>query len=144
MTELCELGSPAWIAAITDVLRDAMIGLDTQGRSYSISEEFTDPPSHLGHGSVGWHFRITDERVEVFDGPSEDADLVTAIDWTACVPAAKAVYNNDPEAMAQQAKMREEMTAAGKLSRRGDEKALPPELMRRLMAVHDAMAPRTA
>jgi hypothetical protein len=140
-----ELASPEWFAAITDSLQRAVSGLDLGGRTYSISEEFTDPPGHLvaaGEKSIGWHFRVTDGRVEVGEGALDDADLVTVIDYDTCLPAARQVYGNDPAVFAQVKQRRDELTAAGKMTRRGDD-AVPPELLARLLTVHDEMARQT-
>jgi hypothetical protein len=145
MADAVEFASPDWMTAVAEVLVEALRGLDTDGATYSVSEEFTDPPAHLladGATSIGWHFRVTDGTVAVGDGPLADADLVTTVDYDTVLPLARLVYDS-PEAMEQLQRTRAEATAAGKLTRTGDESALPPELMQRLFDVHNEMARRT-
>jgi hypothetical protein len=140
-----EFASPEWMAAVSEVLADAVRGLDTGGKSYTVSEEFTDPPTHLladGATSIGWHFRVTDGVSEAFDGPLSGADLETTVDYDTVLPLARLVYDS-PEALEELQKTRAEATAAGKLTRKGDESLLPPELMQRLFDVHNDMARRT-
>jgi hypothetical protein len=142
-----ELGSRQWIDAITEVLQRTVEGLDLGGRSYTISEEFTSVPSRLvppGMTSIGWHFRVSDDKVEVFDGCASEADMMTVIDYQACVPLARAVYGDDPTQLAEVKRQRDALVAAGTMRRTGDESAIPAELMLRLLKVHDEMARRTA
>ena len=136
-----EFAGPEWIAAITDVLEKAMAGLDTGGRTYVISEEFTHAPAHLvaaGQTSVGWHFKVTDDKVEVGQGALDTGDLVTTVDYQACLPVARLVYGDTPEAIEEAMKVRSVAQATG--TRIGDETSLPPDLLARLMRVHNDMA----
>src|SRR5262245_27979948 len=133
------------MAEVRDVLADSVQGLDLAGKSYTVSEEFTDPPAHLlsaGATSIGWHFRVTDGACETFDGPLPGADLETTVDYDTVLPLARLVYDS-PEALEELQKVRAEAIAAGKLTRKGDESLLPPELMQRLFDVHNEMARRT-
>jgi hypothetical protein len=142
-TETVEFASPAWLAAITEVLEKVMVGLDTGGRTYTISEEFTDAPEHLksAHGTIAWHFRVTDDRVEVGTGARREGDLVTTVDYKASLRVARFVYGTSEEAVAQGTKLREAAEATG--SRVGDVSVFPAELVARLFSVHNEMALRT-
>ena len=145
MTDTFELASPEWMAEIRTLLARTVRDLDVGGGSFTVSEEFTDPPAHLlpeGATSIAWHFRVTDGAVAVGDGPLPGADLETIIDYDTCVPIARLVYDS-PEALDDLQRRRAEATAAGKLTRRGDESVLPPELMQRLFDLHNEMARRT-
>ena len=145
MADTFELASPEWMVEIRTLLERVVRDLDVGGKSFTVSEEFTDPPAHLlpeGATSIAWHFRVTDGAVEVGDGPLAGADLETSIDYDTCVPIARLVYDS-PEALADLQRQRAEATAAGKLTRKGDESVLPPELMQRLFDLHNEMARRT-
>jgi len=139
-----EFASAAWMEAIEAVLAEVMAGLDTGGRTWTVSEEFTEPPAHLlraGTSTIAWHFRVTDGRVEVGDGLADDGDLVTVIDYAATLPVARLVYGATPEEQAKAARLRAAAATTG--TRKGDERAFPPELMGRLVEVHNRMAERT-
>jgi len=136
-----EFASPAWISAITDMLGEAVKGLDTGGRSFVISEEFTDAPTHLtgaGETSIGWHFTVTDDHVEVGQGALDTGDLVTSVDYHACLPVARLIYEDSPEAVERAARIRAAANSTG--SRIGDERSLHPDLLARLVIVHNEMA----
>ena len=145
MDDTFELASPEWMAEIRSMLERTIGDLDFGGESFTVSEEFTDPPAHLlpeGAKSIAWHFRVTDGAVEVGDGPLAGADLETIIDYDTCLPIARLVYDS-PDALDDLQRRRAEASAAGKLTRKGDESVLPPELMQRLFDVHNEMARRT-
>ena len=143
--EKVEFASPAWLAAAEEVLQKALADVDLEGRTYAISEEFTDPPAHLlreGEKTVGWHFRVSDAGVQVGEGALEDADLRTRVDYQAVLPLARTVYGTSEEEIAAVMKMREEVRLTGE--RVGDETAFPPHLLQRLFEVHNELALRTA
>jgi hypothetical protein len=145
MDDTFEFASPEWMAEIRTRLDGTVRGLDFGGRSFTVSEEFTDPPPHLlpdGAKSIAWHFRVTDGAVEVGDGPLAGADLETTVDYDTCLPIARLIYDT-PEALEELQVRRAEASDAGKLTRKGDESALPPELMQRLFDLHNEMARRT-
>ncbi len=145
MGDTFELASPEWMAEIRTLLERTVRDLDIGGGRFTISEEFTDPPAHLlpeGATSIAWHFRVTDGAVEIGDGPLAGADLETIIDYDTCLPIARLVYDS-PEALDDLQRRRAEATAAGKLTRKGDESVLPAELMQRLFDLHNEMAQRT-
>jgi hypothetical protein len=136
-----EFASQEWMAAITEILQRAMTGLDTGGRTYTISEEFTDAPAHLvapGATSIGWHFTVTDDQVEVGQGALQAGDLLTTVDYQACLPVARLVYENTPEAIEEASKLRAAASATG--ARVGDETSLAPDLLARLLRVHNEVA----
>jgi hypothetical protein len=139
-----EFASPAWIAAAEEVLHKFLDGIDLGGRSFAISEEFTDPPAHLlrdGVTTVAWHFRVSDAGIEVGEGALDDADLCTRVDYQAVLPVARLVYGTSEEEIAEAMKLRDAARETG--DRVGDESVLPPELMQRLFAVHNELARRT-
>jgi hypothetical protein len=70
-----------------------------------------------------------------------DADLRTTVDYAATLPVARLVYGSTPEAMAEAQLARDAARATG--TRIGDEADLPPQLLERLIGVHNAMAVRT-
>ena len=136
-----EFASPEWMAAITEVLHKTMTGLDTGGRTFVISEEFTNAPAHLvapGQTSIGWNFKVTDDQVAVGRGAVDNGDLVTTVDYQACLPVARLVYEDAPEAMEEAMKVRSAAQSTG--SRIGDETSLHPDLLARLLGVHNEMA----
>jgi hypothetical protein len=142
--ETVELASPEWLHAIAGELERAIRGLDLGGKTYTVCEEFTDPPAHLvpaGATSLAWYFRVTDDKVEVGAGVVVDADLRTTVDYAATLPVARLVYGSTPEAMAEAQLARDAARATG--TRIGDEADLPPQLLERLIGVHNAMAVRT-
>src|SRR3989442_11875891 len=139
-----EFASPEWLAAVEELLQKAVDGLDLGGKTYTISEEFTDPPAHLlppGATSISWHLRVTDSAVEVGRGVLDDSDLKTTVDYQAVLPVARLVYESTPEAMADAQRLRAEARQTGE--RVGDETALPPQLLERLVWLHNELARRT-
>jgi hypothetical protein len=139
-----EFGSPEWLDAVTELLDQAVSGVDLGGRSYAVSEEFTDAPAHLvaaGDTSIAWHFRVTDGKVDVGRGVLDDADLKTTVDYQAVLPVARLVYESTPDAMAEADRLRTEARTTGE--RVGDETALPAPLLERLVWLHNELARRT-
>src|SRR6266542_5670797 len=119
-----EFGSPEWLAAVEELLTKAVDGLALGGKTYTISEEFTDPPAHLlppGASSIAWHLCIADGQVEVGRGVADDSDLKTVVDYQAVLPVARLVYGSSPEAMADAERLRGEARQTGE--RVGDETA---------------------
>jgi hypothetical protein len=144
MTDKVEFASAEWLAVAEEVLQKAVIGLDLGGKTFTVSEEFTDPPAHLlkdGDASIAWHFTVSDDGVDVAEGAVEDADMRTRVDYQAVLPVARLVYGTSEEAIAEAMRLREAAQATGE--RVGDETVLPPELLQRLFAVHNQLAERT-
>lgn len=145
MDDTFEFASPEWMVEIRVLLDRTVRDLDVGGGTFTVSEEFTDPPAHLlpeGAKSIAWHFRVTDGAIEVGDGPLAGADLETTVDYDTCLPIARLVYDT-PEALEELERRRADAIAAGTLTRKGDESVLPAELMQRLFDVHNDMARRT-
>lgn len=144
MTDKVEFASAEWLVAAEEVLQKAVIGLDLGGKSYTVSEEFTDPPAHLlrdGSSTIAWHFTVSDDGVDVGEGAVDDADMRTRVDYQAVLPVARLVYGTSEEAIAEAMRLRQAAQATGE--RIGDETALPPELLQRMFAVHNELAERT-
>jgi hypothetical protein len=144
MTDKLEFASAEWLGVAEEILQKAVVGLDLGGKSFIISEEFTDPPPHLlreGNTTIAWHFTVSDDGVVVGEGAVEEADMRTRVDYQAVLPVARLVYGTGEEAMAEAIRLREAAQSTGE--RVGDEGALPPELLQRLFGVHNELAVRT-
>lgn len=144
MTDKVEFASAEWLVAAEEVLQKAVIGVDLGGKTFTVCEEFTDPPAHLlrdGNTTVAWHFTVSDDGLQVSEGAVENADMHTRVDYQAVLPVARLVYGTSEDAMAEALRLRQAAQATGE--RVGDETALPPELLQRLFAVHNELAERT-
>lgn len=89
-----EFGSRDWVA-----LEDGALGTDLADIEWSFCEEFTDPPGHLRRGAattIGWHVRIGAGRLEVGDGPVDDAAFKLVIAYKTALYLAR-LHLADPE-----------------------------------------------
>ena len=91
-----EFGSPAWVAEAASYLPGAVAAIaDTlDGVNFELCELYTDPPEHLAQepGQMGWHIVIHGSQVTVADGIRTDLDQMIKVDYTTCIPYAKAIY----------------------------------------------------
>lgn len=134
-----EFMSPPWIAMARREITNALAGRDLGGASFTLSEEFTDPPPHLapGSGPIGFSIRIVAGDVEVVGRPEPEADLRIISDYADALPLAR-----DPDAAATDPHESERRIADGRLRIEGDPALAPPELMQ--LDIHRLLAGQTA
>lgn len=121
-----EFVGPAWIGMARERITAALAGEDLDGVTFSLCEEFTDPPSHLrrpGAGTIGFCLRIAGGRVEVDDRPGTDVDLRVVSDYADALAVAR-----DPDAAAADPAEAERRMRAGRLAVHGDPSRMPPAL----------------
>lgn len=88
--------SPSWIAAAEEILNDLVAEHGREGRRFALCERFTDAPREIApSGLAGWWFRIDGKSVVVGRGTIDDADLEITADYTATLPAARAIYTRE-------------------------------------------------
>jgi hypothetical protein len=135
-----EFMSAGWIAMAREQITRALAATDLQGVDFTLCEEFTNAPAHLGQngdGTVGFCLRIADGAVEVTDRPSADADLRLISDYAEALPIARAT-----DARAADPALMQERIAAGKLTVIGSAAGAPAALA--ALNIHQLLAPRTA
>lgn len=116
---------------------------ELRGVSFVISENFTDPPPHLGLGELAsWVIRFEDGRVSVerASQPLESADIFILANYDRALSAASTIYGDDPQTVERAQR------EAGHLLRRTGAKhraaELPPVLAKILGPLHDFLAKR--
>ena len=135
-----ELASPEWLAALKGLIERYMkqAGDDV---TLSICEVFTGVPKHLdknGDGTIAWHCKIANGKLEFADGEIDEADLKTVADYDFILPFAR--MKIEPGNMAEYQKAQEAGVAAGKLKRSGDITKVPPSFY----GMHNELAEITA
>lgn len=89
------LGSPEWLALARVVLEELVATHGKTGKSFSVSETFTDAPEGLiGPDATiaAWHFFIIDKTVSVAEGALDDADMTVSVSYERALKGAKIVY----------------------------------------------------
>lgn len=94
-------GDPDWIGALgatfASLLRDG--GDRAHGLTFSLSEEYVDPPREVAPidgGPLGWTLRITDGRIEEFvREPASDVDVSVRLDYAVFDQLARIVVDGD-------------------------------------------------
>ena len=118
--------SPAWIEMAREQIIKALTRTDLGGMSFTLCEEFTNPPDDLrreGATTTGFVIRIVDGRVEVEGEPTEECDLRIVSDYDDALAIAR-----DPDAPVAQPKMMEQRIAEGRLKILGDPAHAPAVL----------------
>lgn len=131
--------SPAWIAMAREAITGALADGDLDGISFTLCEEFTDPPAELrreGAATIGFFVRVADGRVEVGDRPIGDADVKVISSYEDALPIAR-----DPGAPAAERSAMEQRIAEGRLTIEGDPSAVPLPLA--ALDLHRLLAART-
>lgn len=138
-----EFGSPDWVGAVHDIVRDMLAGHDLSGVTYSLSEEYTDPPTHLSPDgkSLGWHMEIGDGELRLGIGPRPGSMRQTRVDYAGVVPMALIVFENNPSGMDEVKRLAMALLEAGKLSVKGRPLV---EVFPHMDALHDRIARITA
>ncbi|MCH7816489.1 MAG: hypothetical protein IIC60_07970 [Proteobacteria bacterium] len=80
------LGSPEWLALARVVLEELVATHGKTGKSFSVSETFTDATV------AAWHFFIIDKTVSVAEGALDDADMTVSVSYERALKGAKIVY----------------------------------------------------
>ena len=96
-----ELGSAAWVALATTLLRERLSAAGPLGDvDFSLCEVFTDPPPHLdqGDGAVAWWLAIRGDEVTSGYGRRDDVDKLVEADYATVLPRARSQHTVDPEA----------------------------------------------
>jgi hypothetical protein len=134
-----EFMSVEWIAMAKTEITEALSGSDLDVPTFTLSEEFTDPPRHLRRGddTIGFSVRVGNGRVEVGDQPEPDADLRVISDYTDALVIAR-----DPGAAAADPAEAERRVAEGRLRVEGDASRMPESLQG--LDIHRLLAARTA
>jgi hypothetical protein len=134
-----EFMSPEWIVMAKTEITEALSGSDLDVPTFTLSEEFTNPPRHLRRGddTIGFSVRVGDGRVEVGDQPEPDADLRVISDYTDALVIAR-----DPTAAAADPAEAERRVAEGRLRVEGDASRMPESL--KGLDIHRLLAARTA
>lgn len=134
-----EFMSSPWIATAREEITSALSGRELDVRPFTLSEEFTDPPRHLRHGSetIGFSVRVGQGRVEVGDRPEPAADCRIISDYADALEVAR-----DPDAGSADPAEAERRVAEGRLRIVGDPTRMPPALQQ--LDVHRLLARFTA
>lgn len=129
--EKFEFASPAWIAALKDLLvkYSAAAGPCT---NLSICEVFTNVPKHLdrhGNGTLAWHCIVKNGKLVKFEETAiPEADVRTEVDYNFVLPIARKVYS--PEAMPEVEAYMAKGVAEGKSKPTGkDRSKVPPSFV---------------
>lgn len=134
-----EFMSPPWVDMARREITAALEGADLGTAPYTLSEEFTDPPAHLGRGgsTIGFSVSVGGGRVQVDGVPRHDADLRIISDYHDALVVAR-----DPDAASTDPAEAERRIAEGRLRIEGDPSTAPPALaqldIHRLLAAHTA------
>jgi hypothetical protein len=131
---------PEWIAMARDEITRGLAGIDLHGVTFTLCEEFTNPPDDLRRAdgdTIGFFLQVSDGLVEVGDHPTERADLRIVSDYEDALEIAR-----DPDAPAAAPSMAEQRIAEGRLQVVGDPTAVPPMLAE--LDIHRLLASRTA
>ena len=136
MPEKVEFAGKEWVALAKEFLDKQMAatGDSLKGIDFALCEVFTDPPAHLLRGDdnrVAWWFHIKDGEVEVGDREI-DIERKATLDYSETLPAAKTVYEGDPEGAAEAQKKLSEWIESGKVD---------PSFLEAPKAVSVALAP---
>ena len=126
MSDKIEFASPEWHARLKELLETytAKVGPDL---SLSICEVFTGVPSHLdknGTGTIAWHCRIADGRVDFRDGEIPEADIKTVADYDFVLRLAR--MKIEEATLVEYRAIQAEGAASGKLRSTGDHSKVPP------------------
>ncbi|MFN8040863.1 MAG: hypothetical protein U0Q07_16725 [Acidimicrobiales bacterium] len=134
-----EFMSAPWIAMARHEITTALSRSDLDIEPYTLSEEFTDPPPHLGHGSdrIGFSIRVGRGRVEVDSSPTPDADCRVISDYADALVIAR-----DPDTASADPAEAERRIANVRLRIEGDPAGMPPQLQQ--LDIHRLLASRTA
>jgi hypothetical protein len=135
-----EFMSQAWIEMARQRIEEVLGGKDLTGVSYTLCEEFTNPPEHLRRApaaTIGFYVRVKDGRVEVGDHPIDDVDCKIISEYEDALSVAR-----DPEAPAADPKVITERLATGRLRLVGNPQAAP--LLLRELNIHKLLASQTA
>ena len=132
--------SPGWIGIARDVIVAALRGSDLSTVTFSLSEEFTEPPEHLrrpGRPTIGFSVRLDHGRVEVTGEPDETAAFRVISVYADALPLAR-----DPDLAAADHKLMSERIASGRLKVIGNPADVP--LVLQGLDIHRLLAPHTA
>lgn len=134
-----EFMSLSWIEMARHEITDALSREDLDVEPFTLSEEFTDPPPHLGRGTgpIGFSIRLGRGRVEVRDEPDPTADLRVISDYADAVSLAR-----DPDASSTDPQETDRRIANGRLRIEGDPSQAPPILTQ--LDIHRLLAGQTA
>jgi hypothetical protein len=138
-----QFASPAWVASLKATLT-ALVAehrAELEDVDFSICEVFTDVPPD--NATSVWAARIAGGTVVFFDEPIA-ADYEVAGDYEAVLPGAKLIYEGATESeLAAAGERRRRMVEAGRLTSKGDIRAIPKPLRRLLQTMHDRLARQT-
>ena len=134
-----EFMSPSWIEMARHEITDALARENLDVEPFTLSEEFTDPPPHLGRGtgSIGFSIRVGRGRVEVRDEPDPAADLRVISDYADAVALAR-----NPDASSNDPQEADRRIDEGRLRIEGDPSQAPPMLLQ--LDIHRLLAGQTA
>jgi hypothetical protein len=138
-----EFMSPSWVAMARREITAALSRRDLDVEPFTLSEEFTDPPSHLrsrsdpASGTIGFWIRVGRGEVEVGGEPAAAADLRIISDYDDAVELAR-----DPDAASADPAEAERRVDEGRLRIEGDPSQAPPALLQ--LDIHRLLAGHTA
>jgi hypothetical protein len=141
--EKLQFASPAWVESLKAILT-ALVAEhrgELEDVDFSICEVFTNVPPD-GATSV-WAAQIAQGTVRFFEEPIP-ADYEVRGDYEAVLPGAKLIYEGATEAeLAAAGERRRQMVEAGRLTSKGDIRAMPKPVRRLLQTMHDRLARQT-
>ena len=135
-----EFMSDAWIKMAREVILQALQGADISNVTFSLSEEFTNPPEHLRRpdaATIGFTVRLDNGHAEVAAEPREDAEFRVISDYADALVLAR-----DPELAAADPQLIVERLTQGRLKIIGNPAGVPAALQN--LDVHRLLAPHTA
>lgn len=134
-----EFMSARWIEMARREIVEALSDVALDIEPYTLVEEFTDPPPHLGGdaGTIGFSVTVGDGRVEVADTPVADADCRVVSPYADALVVAR-----DPDAASADPAEISRRISDGRLRIEGDPTRMPLQLQQldihRLLATHTA------
>ena len=131
--------SPAWIEMAREQITKVLAETDLEGIKFTLCEEFTGPPDDLrreGASTIGFFVRVADDRVEVGDQATDDADVRIVSDYEDALVIAR-----DPDAPAAQQSAMEERVVQGRLKIVGNPTDVPAVLAG--LDIHRLLSSRT-
>jgi hypothetical protein len=139
-----EFASREWVDMLRDELLAGLRDQDLDGVEFILSEEYTDPPSHLldsPRTTIGWYLEIRDGKASVHCVPRDDATIKVTGDYASLLPLAREVHVDGAPTPAVQKRLAE-LLAEGRVHIAGDHTNVPEAFAR--VHLHDRLAARTA
>lgn len=138
-----EFASTEWLAMVQAQLQERVHAAQRRDPgaplSFSLCELFTDPPAHIGRGTVGWSVRVQAGKFEFFARELEDAQHKVIAGYDDILPLVRFRLGADAERMKEYTALGATLVRKGRIAVLGT----LPKLPREFATLHDAIAERT-